>query len=294
MTPPTTLGLIVPLGTAAETAPVTRLLEERVVESVWVRDLPAVDVGDDDTGQGADPWWYLGRLRGAGPPPGPVGSAVLGTASVILGVRHPRVLARAAAGAQIDTGGRFVLGVGTGGKPAMNGALGVAGRSYADFAAQWADLRAALRGLTEGAVSLRLPPDFAPPPVLLATSDLQRWRAIEGDADGWQTFLTDDRAGFDRAYADVAAIRGAETPVDLRLDAELVPTDRAGRTPGFTAPERGRVRCSADQLPGLVRPWLGEPVRRILLRAHGHEPERAVRRLSADWPSLSASVRPSR
>lgn len=276
MTRSTTLGLIVPLGSAAEIGPVTRLLEERVVDSVWVRDLPAVDTGDADTGQGSDPWWYLGRLCGAGRPPG-----LLGTASVILGVRHPRVLARAAAGAQVDTGGRFVLGVGTGGKPAMNGALGVTGRSYAEFAAQWAELRAALRGLAEGAVSMRLPPDYEPPPVLLATSDLRRWRAIEGDADGWQTFLTDDRAGFDRAQAEVCAIRGADTAVDLRLDAELVPEDQAGPIPVFADSSRGRVRCTADQLPELVRPWLGEPVRRILLRAHGHQPEAAVRHLSA-------------
>lgn len=242
-----------------------------------MRDLPVVDVGDPDAGQGTDPWWYLGRLCGGGRPPGPVG-----TASVILGVRHPLVVARAAAGAQVETGGRFVLGVGTGGKPAMNRALGGAGRSYADFAAQWAELRAALRGQVPGeAVSMSVPPGYRPPPVLLATSDLRRWRAIEGDADGWQTFLTDDRSRFDADHTEVCAIRGAATVVDLRLDVELVPPDQAGLEPVFTEPRRGRVRCAADQLPKLVRPWLGKPVRRILLRAHGHEPEAAVRHLSA-------------
>lgn len=272
----TALGLIVPLGAAGDLGAVTRLLEQQVVDSLWVRDLPAVDAGDDDAGQGADPWWYLGRLCGAGRPPG-----LVGTASIILGVRHPRVVARAAAGAQLDTGGRFVLGVGTGGKPAMNRALGVAGRSYAEFGVQWAELRAALRGIGDDAVSLRLPPAFRPPPVLLATSDLNRWRAIEGDADGWQTFLTDDRAGFDADHAQVCAIRGSSTAVDLRVDAELVPAGQAGQAPLFTHPARGRVHCTADQLPGVIAPWLGEPVRRILLRVSGHEPEAAVRHLSS-------------
>jgi Luciferase-like monooxygenase len=61
----------------------------------------------------------------------------LGTASIILGTRHPVVIARAAAGLQHLTGGRFVLGVGTSGKPPMNRALGVNDRPLRDFARDW-------------------------------------------------------------------------------------------------------------------------------------------------------------
>ena len=116
-----------------------------------------------------------------------------------------------------------MLGVGSGGKAVMNQALGIAGRSYADFAAQWVQLRVALRGQTSNDAALHLPTAYRPPPVYLASSDVRRWQAIEGDADGWQTFLTDDRRQLDDRHTQVCAVRGGVTPTDLRLDVELVP-----------------------------------------------------------------------
>lgn len=285
---PTSLGLIVPLGDERDDRIVAALVDEQIVSSVWVRDLPAVARSDDDTGQGSDPWWYLGGLQGAGVTP-----QHLGTASIILGIRHPLVTARAATGAHIDTAGRFVLGVGTGGKPEMNRALEVAGRSHAEFASQWTKLRAALDDTGHPEVSLHLPPAYRPPPVYLATSDLTRWEAIDGDADGWQTFLTDDRRRFLDDHHRVCAIRGAATHVDVRLDVDLHDPARAGSRPEFTHPDRGRVRCTADQLPHLLAPWWGEPVGRILLRLTGHAPETALRHLVSSRSDASPSFGPS-
>jgi len=78
---------------------------------VWVRDLPVVGSSDLDQRQGTDPWWCLGWLSGSLDD-----STVVGTTSIILGIRHPLVVARAAVGAQLSTGARFVLGVGSRGK----------------------------------------------------------------------------------------------------------------------------------------------------------------------------------
>lgn len=271
MTPGTTLGLIVPLGSGPDLAPVTRLAGSGLVDSLWVRDLPILDSLDPDRGQESDPWWCLGRLCVEAPD-----VKEYGTASVILGVRHHWVVARAAMGAQRDSGGRFVLGVGSGGKPAMNAALGIAGRPLAQFADEWRRLRDALQAGGNDDVTLHVPPGLQPPPMHLATSDLRRWEAIEGDADGWQTFLTDDIDRFRRDLARVQAISGRPIEVTLRADVDVVAPDQAAESPDFTAPHRGRVRCTARQLPTLVKPWTGDPVRRVLLRLHGHEPEAAV------------------
>jgi alkanesulfonate monooxygenase SsuD/methylene tetrahydromethanopterin reductase-like flavin-dependent oxidoreductase (luciferase family) len=274
MTPPTTLGLIVPLGSDPDLGRAARLAGSGVIDSLWVRDLPVLGSLDPDHGQGSDPWWCLGRLFAEAP-----NVKEYGTASIILGVRHPWVVARAAMGTQRDTGGRFVLGIGSGGKPAMNAALGIAGRPLPRFADEWRRLREALRTGGGDGVTLHPPSGLRPPPMHLATSDLRRWEAIEGDADGWQTFLTGDIDRFRRDHARVQAISGRPIEVTLRADVEVVAPTHAGNSPYFTAPHRGRIRCTARQLPALVRPWTGDPVRRVLLRLHGHEPESAAHEL---------------
>jgi len=98
----------------------------------------------------------------------------------------------------------------------MNDASGIAGRSYSEFAAQWAEMRYALRDFPVDSDSLRAPAAYRPTPVYLATSDVRRGEAIAGHADGWQTFLTDDRAEFGRQYGRVCDIRGGATQVDVR------------------------------------------------------------------------------
>lgn len=282
----TRLGLILPLSgptTGQADDQLLTLVEDGIIESVWVRDLPAVAADDADIGQGSDPWWALGRAAATLPP-----TTVLGTASMILGVRHPLVVARAAVGAQLDTQpgtaplmappthGRFVLGVGTGGKPELNRALGLTPTDYVTFAAQWHQLRSLLNEPDPTDVSLHLPSGYTAPPMYLATSDIERWRAIDGQADGWQTFLTDDPDHFFHTHGQICTLRGSETPVDLRLDVELVPTHRTPTEPVFTVPSRGRVRCSAAQLAAVIAPWTQAPVQRLLLRAHGYRPDEAV------------------
>ena len=147
---PASLDLLLPVGAGpfdpAEPALVRQAVEEGLTGGLWVRDLPCVPTGDPDVGQGGDPFADLAHLSGAGLDRG---VATLGTASVILGVRHPLVVARAVAGVVARTRCRVVLGVGTGGKPAMNEALGVAGRTMTEFAEQWTRLREAVRGAGE-------------------------------------------------------------------------------------------------------------------------------------------------
>jgi hypothetical protein len=100
--PAPTFGLLAPLtpmrgGFAEPTAPVdgdgglVDVIRESRVDALWLRDLPVTPTDDDDAGQGTDPFVHLAHLAGAGVLP-----PVVGTASVILGTRHPDALARAA------------------------------------------------------------------------------------------------------------------------------------------------------------------------------------------------------
>ena len=138
------------------------------------------------------------------------------------------VPARAAAGLQHLTCGRFVLGAGTGGKPAMNRALGIAERSIGDLASDWTTVRRTLAAPESCCpdIKFKVPARYRPPQLQLATTDLSKWEAIDGDADGWQTFVTDP-ASFVDADQRVCAIRGGPISVAVRLDAIVVQTDDA-------------------------------------------------------------------
>lgn len=251
-----TFGLLAPLTPLSAPAPPTvrdelvDAVDRGALEALWLRDLPCVPDGDEDAGQGTDPFAHLSLLAGAGALP-----PVVGIASVVLGTRHPLVLARAVATAQSHTGGRLVLGLGTGGKPPMNAALGLAGLGLAEFAAEWRAVRAALsgrldRGLLPGHRSAPVPP------VHLATTGVERWRAVDGDADGWMAFLGDEPT-FDAVHTEMERVSGRRVPVALRADAVVVAA-RDAPTAG-PVPARGRVVGTLDQLGALLGRWRRHP-----------------------------------
>lgn len=273
---PASLDLLLPVGARpfdpAEPALVRRAVEEALTDGLWVRDLPCVPAGDPDVGQGGDPFADLAHLSGAGLDEG---VRTLGTASVILGLRHPLVVARAVAGVMARARCRVVLGVGTGGKPAMNDALGVADLTTAEFAEQWMRLREALRGSDDeasgGPTELVTPDGYHPPDMHLATTDIRRWEAIGGQAEGWQTFL-DIPERYLAAREDVMAVTGRAPQVCVRADVTI--TSDAGAP---VVGDRGRVTCTVAQLVGLLRTWRQLPVDHLLLSLRGAEPLVALR-----------------
>ena len=274
------IDLLLPVGAdpyaAAERDLVRTAVRDRLAAGLWVRDLPSVPAGDPDVGQGGDPFAHLGVLVGAGLDRGLGPSGTLGTASIILGVRHPLVVARAVAGLQAQARCRVALGVGTGGKPAMNEALGISGRPMREFARQWRELRAALhRPADDAATAFVAPAGYRAPDMLLATTDLGRWEAIEGQAEGWQTFLSTPEA-YLRALDAVRAIRVGPLQVCVRADVDL-----AGDAPAPHIGERGRVRCTRRQLVALVRTWAQLPVDHLLLSVRGADPLAALREVHA-------------
>lgn len=87
--------------------------------TVWVRDVPLLDPRFGDTGQVFDTWTYLGYLAAS------TERISLGTASVVLPLRHPLDTAKAASSIDHLSGGRFLLGVATGDRPVEFPAYGV-------------------------------------------------------------------------------------------------------------------------------------------------------------------------
>ena len=277
-----TFGLLAPLtplrarsrvGSRAGEPPEDELalvLRSGLVDALWLRDLPVAPVDDDDVGQGTDPFAELAHLAGRDllPP-------LVGTASVILGTRHPLVLARQALTVQAQSRGRLVLGVGTGGKPAMNAALGIRHRSLDDFASEWWVVRRALAGDAGHGVRIDVPVACPPPPQYLATTDTERWRSVDGDPDGWLAFAGDERQ-FSRQLEQLARISGRPVPTAVRVDATVVGSDAA---PSAAVPQRGRVTGTIDQLAALLARWRRMPVTHLLVNVRSASPVDDLRRL---------------
>ena len=241
-----------------------------LVDAIWLRDLPVVPTGDDDTGQGTDPFAHLAHLAGAAVVP-----PVLGTASVVLGTRHPLVLARAALTVQALSGGRLVLGLGTGGKAAMNSALGVADRTLSSFAQEWWAVRRALRGEVGDDVRLQMPGPCHPPPVYLATTDTERWRAVDGDPEGWLAFAGDERH-FASQHDDLCRVSGRPVETAVRFDLTVLQGDDAASQ---VVPLRGRAGGTIEQLCALLARWRRMPVKHLLVNVRSEDPVGDLRRL---------------
>ena len=115
-----TLGLFFPLESYEGSIPemdiekqlqLAKRAEELNFASLFVRDVPLHDPYFGDVGQIYDPWVFLGYLAAH------TQRIALGTASIILTLRHPLHVAKAAASIDRLSGERLVLGVATGDRP---------------------------------------------------------------------------------------------------------------------------------------------------------------------------------
>lgn len=113
------LGLVVPLENYAH-GPVPTMTdhlarvqraEELGFSAVWLRDVPFNVPSFGDAGQTYDPFVYLGYLAAH------TERIALGVASIVLPLRHPAHVAKAAASVDQLSGGRLILGVASGDRP---------------------------------------------------------------------------------------------------------------------------------------------------------------------------------
>ncbi|MEM6550503.1 MAG: LLM class flavin-dependent oxidoreductase, partial [Pseudomonadota bacterium] len=113
------LGLVAPLEayevgaqpTMQQHLELAQLADRLGFAALWLRDVPFDVPSFGDPGQIYDPFVYLGTLAAA------TQRIALGTASIILPLRHPAHVAKAAATADVLSGGRLLLGIASGDRP---------------------------------------------------------------------------------------------------------------------------------------------------------------------------------
>lgn len=194
-----TVGLFVPIEAYRGSIPTMRdhvALAQRAEQSgfasLWVRDVPLHDPSFGDVGQIYDPWVYLGYLAAH------TGRIALATGSIVLSLRHPLHVAKAAASVDQLSGGRLVLGLASGDRPVEFPAFGLeAEERGARFREAFIVLR---RALEERFPEIDSPlgslhdADLIPKPVagtlpmLVTGSSRQSLEWIAAQGDGWVTY----------------------------------------------------------------------------------------------------------
>jgi luciferase-type oxidoreductase len=241
-----TLGLMTPLerapGEAADLARETALAaraDALGLAALWTRDVPLA-IPQGSSGEAAlldDPFIWLAALALAAP------TAAIGTAAAVLPLRHPLHLAKAAWSLDRLSGGRFILGLGSGDRPEELAAFGVTQPPGLLYRERWQLLRsalspqsgerAALLGTTGG-----FEPGLAPStriPMLAVGTARQSLQWIAANADGWATYHREEArqqgriALWQRALDERAG--GRPKPFVQSLQLELLADAAAPATP---------------------------------------------------------------
>ena len=194
------IGLVVPLEAYTTSAVPTmarhiervRLAEELGFSSVWLRDVPFNVPSFGDAGQLFDPFVYLGLLAGQTERIG------LGVASIVLPLRHPAHVAKAAASVDVLSGGRLLLGVASGDRPEEYPAMAL---SYADRGKRFRDSFEYIRRMSEteaafdnpygrlgGGIDMLPKPAGGKLPLLITGSSQQSPDWLAANGDGWMTY----------------------------------------------------------------------------------------------------------
>lgn len=194
------LGLVVPLEPyATRDTPVMQRHIERVqlaeslgFAAVWLRDVPFRVPSFGDTGQGFDPFVYLGVLSAHTTRIG------LGVASLILPLRHPSHVAKAAATVDVLSNGRLLLGIVSGDRPEEYPALNI---PFEQRGALFRDSYEYLRAMAEptpavsnafgevcGGMDMLPRPTGAGLPLLITGASQQSPQWIAQHGDGWMTY----------------------------------------------------------------------------------------------------------
>lgn len=286
------IGLVVPLE-AHRNDPVPHM--ERHIEraqmaddlgfaALWLRDVPFNVPSFGDAGQMHDPFVYLGLLSGA------TRNIALGIASVVLPLRHPAHVAKAAASVDQLSGGRLLLGVASGDRPEEYPALSMTfpdrgerfRESLAYIRAMATDYpsHAGAHGTLNGAMDMLPKPVSSRLPILITGGSQQTPDWVAAHGDGWMTYPRDIAAQAQVVRDYRARSAEAETspkPVMQSLYIDLVEDADAGPQPihlGF--------RSGANFLKSYLLELRGHGVNHVALnlRFNGLNIEETLTRLA--------------
>lgn len=239
------IGLVVPVERYNRTAEPTmdhhieraQLAEKLGFAALWLRDVPFNVPSFGDAGQMFDPFVYLGLLSGV------TDRIALGTGSIILPLRHPAHVAKAAASADVLSGGRVILGIASGDRPdeypALNMSFPDRGErfresvAYIDAVADSYPSFASAHGLLDGSIDMLPKPTASRVPMLVTGASQQSPDWVAQNADGWMTYprSVPDQKHAIQAYRERIGAAGLpDKPVmqslyiDLEADAATPPS----------------------------------------------------------------------
>lgn len=289
-----TVGLVVPIErypggpvpTMAQHLERVQRAEELGFAAVWLRDVPFDVPSFGDAGQLFDPFVYLGLLAGR------TERIALGVASVVLPLRHPAHVAKAAASADVLSGGRLVLGVASGDRHQEYPALGVSFedrgarfRASYDYIRRMGEDRATFDsalGAPSGGMDMLPKPMGSKLPLLITGGSQQdpEWLARHGD--GWMIYP--------RPPATQATIVGAwrertrsagrgDKPAMQPLYLDLVEDPKASATPIHLG-----LRLGADVLRTYLEGLRDAGINHVALnlRFNGADIDETLERLARD------------
>jgi luciferase-type oxidoreductase len=164
-------------------------VEQLGFSALWFRDIPLLDPQFGDAGQIFDPWVYLSYVAAH------TTRVALVTGSIVLPLRHPIHVAKAAASIDQLSNGRLILGVGIGDRPREYQAFGIehSGRqrafreSFTKIKKIWNDFSETDRKERSIYSDLDLlpKPTAGKVPLLVTGSSGQDLEWIATHADGW-------------------------------------------------------------------------------------------------------------
>jgi luciferase-type oxidoreductase len=194
------IGLVVPIA-QYEQSPVpdmanhlgrVQLAEQLGFKAVWLRDVPFNVPSFGDAGQLFDPFVYLGYLAAR------TSNIALGVASIVLPLRHPAHVAKAAATADVLSGGRLILGVASGDRPeeypAMSHDFETRGDAFLEsfeYIRTMGTPSAAIDnrfGTVDPSIDMLPKPAGARLPLFVTGSSRQSPDWIAENSDGWMTY----------------------------------------------------------------------------------------------------------
>ncbi|BCL68617.1 N5,N10-methylene tetrahydromethanopterin reductase [Vibrio nigripulchritudo] len=169
-----------------------QLAEQLGFSAIWLRDVPFNVPAFGDAGQIHDPFVYLGMLAGQ------TRSIALGVASIILPLRHPAHVAKAAASIDSLSEGRLLLGIASGDRPEEYPALNM---SSPDRGARFRESFEYIRkmattnprfsnqhGELTGAIDMLPKPTGHQLPMLVTGASQQSPDWLAQNGDGWMTY----------------------------------------------------------------------------------------------------------
>ncbi len=229
------VGLFFPITTSEAGIPpmedqleLANLAADLGFDALWFRDVPLFWPDFGDAGQVYDPWVYLSHVAAH------TDDIALATGAIVLPIRHPLHVAKAAASVDRLSDGRLVLGVASGDRPPEFPAFGVSEEEVTErfresvhiIRQAWAEEFPQLDstyGVTNGRLDLLPKPTTEALPLLVTGYAGQSLEWIAEHGDGW-VFYQRDLAGIDDALGEYRTLTDDPYVQVMHVDLDTDPS----------------------------------------------------------------------